>query len=274
MTEAVDTAVEVTFEPKVEQQEAEPAKAVPTESEQTKSEADTPSEQKAEDKTFTQQELDEIVQKRIAKLERKLEKQRIETETRAKVLAEVNQPKEEVQGKPTPDQFQDYETYLEALADYKADQKFAELTQKQKDAERQSKYQSEVERQNERKADMIQTGERKYDDFEEVVGSAKAEISEPAFLAILEAENSADIVYHLAKNPAEAERIAALSPYAQAKEIGKLEDKLTNKPTKLSNAPPPTTPVKGANSIVKSIEDMSIAEYEKDAIARGARWVR
>lgn len=268
MTEAVETAVEVTFEPKVEQQEAEPAKAVQTESEPTKPEADTPSEQKAEDKTFTQQELDEIVQKRIAKLERKLEKQRIETETRAKVLAEVNQPKEEVKGKPTPDQFETYEQFLEALADHKAEEKFAALTQKQREAERQSKYQSEVERQNERKADMIQTGERKYDDFEEVVGSAKAEISEPAFLAILEAENSADIVYHLAKNPAEAERIAALSPYAQAKEIGKLEDKLSSKPTKLSNAPSPINPAKGASSIVKSVEDMSLAEYEQDFMKR------
>ena len=34
-------AVEVTFEPKVEQQEAEPAKAVQTQSEQPKPEADS-----------------------------------------------------------------------------------------------------------------------------------------------------------------------------------------------------------------------------------------
>jgi len=266
MTEAT-TATEVLFEPKVEQQEAEPVKAVETESEQPKTETDTPSEQKAEDKTFTQAELDEIVQRRINKLERKLEKQRIESETRAKVLAEVRQP-EEVTSKPIPEQYGDYADYLEALADYKAEEKFNALTQRQKDAERQSQYQSEVERQNERKADMIQNGERKYDDFEEVVGSAKVSLSEPAFLSILEADNSADIVYHLAKNPAEAERIAALSPYAQAKEIGKLEDKLTNKPVKLSNAPTPTSPVKSASSIVKSVEDMSLAEYEQDFIKR------
>lgn len=267
MTEAVDTATEVTFEPKVEQQEAEPAKAVTTESEQTKPETDTQSEEKAEDKTFTQAELDEIIQRRVNKLERKLEKQRIEAETRAKVLAEVRQPVE-VASKPTPEQFGDYAEYLEALADYKAEEKFAAMTQKQKDAERESKRQSEVERQNERRADLIQTGERKYDDFEEVVSSAKVDLSEPAYLSILEAENSADIVYHLAKNPAEAERIAALSPYAQAKEIGKLEEKLTSKPVKLSNAPTPTTPVKSASSIVKSVEDMSLAEYEKDFMKR------
>jgi hypothetical protein len=265
-------AQEVIFEEV--QQEAEPAKAVQTESEQPKTETETPSEQTAADKTFTQAELDEIVQKRIAKLERKLDKQRIESETRAKVLAEVNQPKEEAPSKPIPDNFTTTEDYLEALAEYKADQKFAELTQKQKDAERETKYKSEVERQNERKADMIRTGEGKYDDFEDIVANARTEISEPAYLAILETDNAADIVYHLAKHPAEADRIAALSPYAQAKEIGKLEDKLASKPVKLSNAPTPMTQVKGAQSIPKSIEDMTLAEYEKDAIARGARWVR
>jgi hypothetical protein len=264
-------AQEVIFEEV--QQEAEPAKAVQTESEQPKTEAETPSEQTAADKTFTQSELDEIVQKRIAKLERKLDKQRIESETRAKVLAEVNQF-EPSPSKPARDSFASDEEWVEALAEWKADQKFAELTQKQKDAERETKYKSEVERQNERKADMIRIGEGKYDDFEDVVANARTEISEPAYLAILETDNAADIVYHLANNPAEADRIAALSPYAQAKEIGKLEDKLASKPNKISNAPTPITPAKGAQSITKSIEDMTLAEYEKDAIARGARWVR
>lgn len=265
-------AQEVVFEEV--KQEAEPAKAVQTESEQPKPETETPSEQTAEDKKFTQAELDEIVQKRIAKFERKLEKQRIEAETRAKVLAEVNQPKIEAPSKPIPDNYTTTEDYLEALAEYKADQKFAELTQKQKDAERETKYKSEVERQNERKADMIRTGESKYDDFEDVVANARTEISEPAYLAILETDNAADIIYHLAKNPAEADRIAALSPYAQAKEIGKLEDKLASKPNKISNAPPPINPAKGSQSTTKSIEDMTLEEYMKDAAARGARWVR
>ena len=267
-------AVEVVFE-----QEAEPVKTVQPESEQPKPEVDTQPEEKAVDKTFTQAELDDIVQKRIAKLERKLDKQRIESETRAKVLAEINRPLDglpdaSAPSKPIPDNFTTTEDYLEALAEYKADQKFAELTQKQKEAERETKYKSEVERQNERKNEMIQTGERKYDDFEEVVANNKVEISEPAYLAILETENGADIVYHLAKNPAEADRIAALSPYAQAKEIGKLEDKLSSKPNKISNAPTPISPAKGASSIVKSIEDMSIDEYMADARKRGAKWVR
>ena len=272
MTES--TAVEVIFEPQVEEQPAELDKTVQPESEQPNSETDTQTDQKAADKTFTQAELDEIVQKRVNKLERKLEKQRIEQETRAKVLAEINQPVAEVKGKPTADQYSDYAEYLEALADYKAEEKFAALTQKQKETEQQSKRQSEIERQNERKSEMIQSGERKYADFEDVVANAKAEISEPAFYSILEAENAADIIYHLAKNPSEADRIAALSPYAQAKEIGKLEDKLLAKPVKQSNAPEPVTPVKGASTTVKSLENMTIEEYEAEARKRGAHWVR
>lgn len=271
MSEQESNAVEITFEPK---QEAEPAKAVETEAKpaEVSTEEATPAEEKV-DKTFTQAELDEIVQKRVNKLERKLEKQRIEQETRERVLSEVNRREPEPQGKPTPEQFTDYADYLEALADYKAEAKFAELTQKQREAQQRSQYQSEQERINDRKADLVQTGERKYDDFEEVVANSKAEIAEPAYLAILEADNSADILYYLAKNTADAERIAKLPPYAQAKEIGKLEDKLT-KPVKLSNAPDPVTPIKGNAAIVKTYENMTVAEFEADARKRGAAWVR
>lgn len=221
----------------------------------------TPAEETVE-KTFTQAELDEIVQKRISKAERKYEKRLTEAETRAKVLAEIKEKVEPV-NKPIPDNFTDYADYLEALADYKAEEKFNALTQKQKEAEQNAKYQSEAERQNERKAEMISIGERKYDDFEEVVANSKYAISNAAYFAILETENAADVLYHLATNKDDAERISALSPYAQAKEIGKLEDKLLTTPKKTtSNAPDPIKPVGGAKAITQGYHpDMSDKEY-------------
>jgi hypothetical protein len=56
-----------------------------------------------------------------------------------------------------------------------------------------------------------------------------------------------EILYHLGQNPAEAKRIAQLSPLSQAKEIGKLEDKLSSNPPakKTSSAPAPISPVNG-----------------------------
>jgi hypothetical protein len=223
--------------------------------------SETPAEPVVE-KTFTQAELDEMIQKRLSKVERKYEKRLTEAETRAKVLAEI---KETVPAanKPVPENYTDYADYLEDLADYKAEEKFNALTQKQKDAEQNAKYQSEAERQNERKSEMISIGERKYDDFEEVVANSKYAISNAAYFAILETENAADVLYHLATNKADAERISALSPYAQAKEIGKLEDKLLAAPKKLtSDAPEPIKPVGGAKAITQGYRpDMTDAEY-------------
>jgi len=76
-------------------------------------------------KTFTQAELDEIIQKKAWRLERKAEREKAEFKskleeefrTRAKP-AEVNSDKE-----PKRSDFEAYEDYIEARADWRAEQK-------------------------------------------------------------------------------------------------------------------------------------------------------
>jgi hypothetical protein len=251
-------------QPKSEEQASTP---------ETVEQPEKPSEETKADKTFTQAELDEIVQKRITKLERKMERQRIESETRAKVLSEQQQ-QQPTSEKPVSDNYATYDDYLEALADFKAEQKIVEIEAKRKQAEIDNQHKSEIERQTERRHALLDDGESKYADFEEVVSASKLQIAEPAYLAILESDISSDLVYHLAKDAAEAERISKLTPYAQAKEIGKLEDRLSaKKPVIKSNAPPPINPVNGSKDFTKSLDDMSVAEYEAEARKRGARWL-
>jgi hypothetical protein len=226
------------------------------------------------DKTFTQAELDAIVQKRITKLERKQERQQIESETRAKVMQEV-QTKPDVSSKPKIEDFTDYNDYSEALTDWKVDQKLADIESKKAQESQRQSQQSEAERTSERQRDLIENGERKYDDFEDVVKSDKHTYSRAAYLSILESDMSADIVYHLAKNQDEAKRIADLPAYAQAKEIGKLEDRLSAKePVKKSSAPKPIDPIGSGSANPKAIEQMSISEYSAMRAKQGARWAR
>jgi hypothetical protein len=257
----------------VEAEQPKPAEQAPI-PETVAEEAEKPSEEIKADKTFTQAELDEIVQKRITKLERKMERQRIESETRVKVLSEQQQQQApKVVEKPKAENFEDYGQFLEELAEWKADEKIAQRETEKQQAEAEKAHKSEVERQSERRRSLMESGELKYDDFEEVVKNSPLRIAEPAYLAILESDISADLVYHLSKDPVEAERIANLSPYAQAKEIGKIEEKLSAKqPIKKSDAPKPISPVNGAKDYTKRYEDMTIAEIEADAIKRGARW--
>jgi hypothetical protein len=236
-------------------------------------ETEKPSEEPAE-KTFTQAELDAIVQKRVTKLERKLERERIESTTRAQVLQEVKQQAAIPANKPMIENFTDYGEFQEALTDWKVDQRLAAIEQSKADEARKNSEQTEAQRTTERQTELIEAGERKYDDFEDVVKSDKTNYSRAAYLSILESDQSADIVYYLAKNQDEAKRIADLPAYAQAKEIGKLEDKLSAKaPVKTSNAPTPIKPIEGKGNLTKKLEDMSYDEMLEHDRKRGAKYL-
>ena len=122
--------------------------AQPTE---TTAESEQETKPESKEKTFTQEELDSIVQKRLAKESRRIAKlAEVEAENRMlKQQMEQARPRqEEPSGKPVPSQFQDYESYIEAVAEWKADQKLAtiraesEAQQRQREAqERASKVQ-------------------------------------------------------------------------------------------------------------------------------------
>jgi hypothetical protein len=242
---------------------------------------ETPAEKEA-DKTFTQAELDAIVQKRISKLERKMERQQIEQETRQKVLQEIQSKPEPVQGKPKIEDFTDYSEYQEALTDWKVDQRLSQIESQKAQKASQETEQSKAERINQRSQEIMEEGSAKYDDFDEMpqktaehLKSKGLRLSVPFVNALAEADNAPDIVAHLYQNPDEAERIARLSEFAQAKEVGKLEDRLSaKKPIKTSTAPKPIEPITGSNSSVKSIENMSQREYAEYRAKQGARWAR
>jgi len=250
----------------VEQPKSDEQASTPETVEQTA----TPAEETVE-KTFSQADVDEIVQKRLSKLERRIEREKIRAETRAEIKAETEN-KPIMADKPTQDNFQTYEDYFEALADYKAEQKYSEIQRREQQKTEEARRNAEQAKYKELQSDLISVGERKYDDFEEAVANNDTPISDVAYHAILESDIRADIVYHLATNADVAERISKLSPYAQAKEIGKLEDKLLAKPEhKASNAPTPIKPVGSAKATTEidpaTMTDKQFAAWRQKQIA-------
>jgi hypothetical protein len=92
-----------------------------------------------------------------------------------------------------------------------------------------------------------------------------------------------DVAYYLGSNPREAERISRLSPYLQAKEIGKIEVKLTDNPPvkRTTNAPPPIKPVTAKTvgapardtTDPRSVKDMSTSEWiEAERLRQIKQW--
>jgi len=207
-------------------------------------------EDKPAEKTYTQAEIDAMIGKRLAREQRKWEREQ------AQRAAQAPQPS----APPVPEGFASTEEYIEAVAEYKAAEKLAAReAQKQQSSILESYHDKEEEARS------------KYDDFEQVAYNPNLPITDVMAQTIQASEIGPDVAYHLGANPKEAERISKLSPFLQAKEIGKLEAKLAADPPakKTSSAPTPISPVTarsaGAPSYdttdPRSIKSMSTSEW-------------
>lgn len=215
-----------------------------------------PTEQKPE-KTFTQAELDEILEKRLAKERRK----RSDLENRLRITEELHlrgKPQEPAQpaaptngsGEPSRDQYADYESFLEARAEWRAAQAVEKRLAERERETQQRTAQETAAKQAAEFRKRVNESAKSLEDFEDVIAEATRDASLPVARLAAEpfdaAENPGAVLYHLAKNPDEAERIAALSPARQAREIWLLDSKLKSQPqAQPSRAPAPVSPVGG-----------------------------
>jgi hypothetical protein len=195
-------------------------------------------------KTFTQQELDEIVKKRVAKAEDRAERRVLRTlekltpqQQAAQAPAQPRAP----EGKPTRAQFATDDAYVDALTDWKLDQR--DLKQ------REQQYQAHNQQFEQQVKGKVQTAFAKAEKLAGFDADAFAElpVSDAMTGAIIDSDTPEKLMLYLQQNPAEAERIAQLPPARQAAEIGKLEVKaLAAKPPARSNAPAALSPARGA----------------------------
>jgi len=219
---------------------------------------ETPEEQAAEQeatKTFTQEELDAIVGKRLAREQRKWEREQqqrlAEQEARQRSQAALD---------ITPDQFDTYDAYAEALAERKAEELLAQREAARQQAEMLEAYH-----------DREETARDKYDDFDQVAYNPNLPVTEHMALSIQASDVGPDVLYWLGSNPKEAGRIARLNPILQAKEIGKIEASLASNPPirRTSTAPAPIAPVTARSNGAprfdttdpRSIKSMSTSEW-------------
>lgn len=228
--------------------------------------------------------------KKQSKFQRRLERQktaRIEAETEARLLRE-RVAQLEAQSKPAPDsgepkreQFEDYETYLEARADWRAERKVQEALK----AERE---QAKGKEQQTKQAEGYQATEKAWverekafqgttKDYEEVVTPFVEEdmgsLSDGARRLIVDSEVGPNLLYHLASHPDVMERIADLSPVRQIAELGKLEDKFAAPAKKTTSAPAPANHVSTGKTGSKDPAKMNQQEFRAWMKANGSRFV-
>ena len=119
-------------------------------------------------------------------------------------------------------------------------------------------------------ADKEEEVRGKYDDFDQVAYNPQLRITDVMAETIRTSDLGPELAYHLGTNPKEAERISKLTPYMQAKEIGRIEAKLADAPPvkKTSSAPAPISPVsarKSSNSGIVDTTDPRAAKTMSDS---------
>ena len=219
MTEEVQTLAEVETAPALEV-------TTPPETEVIKSES--PEEAS---KTFSQEELDAAIGKRLAREQRKWEREQANRQSEQQVMKAA----------PTAsvDQFESPEAYAEALAYQKAE----ELIAKREAAKQQSQVLESYH-------DLEEEARGRYEDFEQVAYNPKLPITNVMAETIQSSDMGPELAYWLGSNPKEADRISRMTPLSQAKEIGKIEAKLASDPPvkKTTSAPAPISPVTARSS--------------------------
>lgn len=204
-------------------------------------------------KVFTQEEVDAIIGKRLAKEQRRWERTQVQ-QPPPPPPADVLQPTD----------FQTPEEYTEALAERKAQQIIAQRETSQQLAQTAEAY-----------AEREEQAIEKYEDFEKVAYNPKLEVTDVMAQAIRAAENGPEILYQLGLDPKEAARIAKLPVFLQVKEIGRLEGKYAVAPPvvkKTTATPPPIRPINAASARTtggptfdttdpRSIESMTTSQW-------------
>lgn len=251
--------------------------------------ADEPAEKEENEETQGDESKDKKpskggFQKRIDKLTRqKAELEREREFWRAEALKGKPAPQKEEPaaksepaaetGKPKAEDYASHEEYVEALADWKVEQKLskrdADAAKKQEKSELEQKVSTFVER----KAAF----QKEHPDYDDVMEACEAPMSKFVQNYLLKKENGPAIAYHLAKHPELLESISGMSDADAAEELGVLRASLSSqakdqpKP-RTSKAPEPISPVGGAtkSTATKSPfdEGLSYAEFEKAERAR------
>lgn len=287
--ETKDDVSAASSESEDESEEAENRDGEGSEEEESDDSEEEESEE-GQDKGDAQEKRNPRAEKRIKKLTSKLSQkdQRIEFLEQELERSRTRQSDDAGQGssqngkpnssqssadKPNPNDFETQEEYLEAVTDWKVEQK---LSAKEEQA-KQDKLRQEHQQRVNSHMDRVKEFQDTVDDFKEVLEDVdEIEMSLAVQEGILDSDNSAQLLYELAKDPKEYQRICGLPYGAALRALGRFEAKIekSSEPTSVekpinrtSKAPKPIKPTGGRSTRAteKSIfdEDLSFDEYKR-----------
>lgn len=245
-------------EVEVEEVEIEEVAEEATVSDETTTEEveEIPEESSAEPKKKgVQKRLDELTREKY-EARRQAERERAEREYWQKKAMGIDKEPEPT-GKPTADKFETYEDYLEALSDWKLDQRLSKQQQEQtKNTEEQKK--AELAQSYKTRVEAVKS---KFEDYDEVAHGLHWSPTETMAAAIMESEKGPEIAYWLGSHPEDAERIGRMSERQQLLEMGRIAEIAATPKKKATEAPPPIKPAGTNTKAEKDPSEMTDAEF-------------
>lgn len=223
-----------------------------------------------------QERVDEITRAR-----REAERERDYWRQRATPQAEA--PK--APDKPLPANFNDYNEYVEALADYKTEVKATAL-------KKELRAEMEAERQQESRAkswnDKVASAKAAHADYESVVANSDVTVSDAVKKVLDKTNDGGTLLYHLAKHPDVADRLNRMDEIDVAFEMAGIRSSLSKTvadtptdveieappPPRRTQAPPPPKPLSSGRTAQVSLEKTDMDDYMKRRASEGARWAR
>lgn len=223
------------------------------------------------------------VQKRIDTLTRRLYEQQEELDalrdrvSKPQTDSSAQQRPRSDAKKPAIGDFPSYEQYIEALADWRAGQRFQEQRQAELVQAEQERTREVFETYN----DAAQAARVKYEDFEEVVGRKDLKIPQAAQAAVIEAGPlGPDIAYYLGKHPELCYELAEMSPMRAVATIGQIEAQLQKPGARsqkseerqqpvprsrtITSAPAPISPVTGSSrKTMTPMDELPYRDYKR-----------
>ena len=213
-------------------------------------------------KTYSEEEVKERIERATAKAAAKAERRAFREA--AEALQRQPAQQQPVDDKPSRAQYADDEAYIDAVTDWKLDQR-----------ERASQQSKAVEAQK----TTAEKTESMYKEAAKLPGFDREEFDELPLTRqiaqfLMESDTTPKLMAYMASNPEEVERIAALSPVKQVAEMGKLEAKLSSVTVKTTKAPAPINPVGAGSTQSRELSKLSTADYIEQRRKQNPLWAR
>jgi hypothetical protein len=232
-------------------------------------------EQPEKHKAGFQKRIAELVQERND-YRRSLEQERRRIDQLVELVTQKQEPEKAPEAPTLESVGYDESKYQAAIVEYAKAEARKEVQQTLRTEREQSQRQAKTESFKTREAEYA----KGVDDYVDAVYDPNTPISQTMAEVIADSDLGPQLAYHLAKNRAEAQAIYGMSPVAAARELGRLEAKLSvPKPPPVSKAPPPAPVVKATEPEINEDPDtMSIDKWmkwrEKQIKKNAPSWAR